>query len=78
MIDTKKPNSRRKHRLFIDVTFSSPITPRDAAKGLQLVLDNSDIDKRPVWSSDGSPYISKLNVVEPNPNALSATLRDRG
>ena len=58
--------TRRKHRLYIDVTYSSKLTRRDAAKGLQLFLDsNLDIAKKPVWLYDNSPYLDKLQIVEP-------------
>lgn len=62
---TTKPNARRKHRLYIDVTFSKPITRRDAKYGLQLVLDTRlDLAAKPVWAHDNSPYIEKLSVLE--------------
>lgn len=61
----KTPSGRRKHRLFIDITFSHAISMRDAAKGLQLVLDTRlDLQANPVWAHDASPYIDKLTVVE--------------
>jgi hypothetical protein len=54
---------RRKHRLVIEATFSSPITERDAVHGLQLVLDDRlDIQKAPVWARANSPYLDKLTV----------------
>ena len=56
---------RRKHRLFIDVTFSSAVSRRDATKGLQLVLDSRlDLAAKPVWAYDKSPYVDKLTVLE--------------
>jgi hypothetical protein len=56
---------RRKHRLYIDVTFSKAVTTRSAGKGLQLVLDTRlDLARAPVWAYDSSPYIDKLVVVE--------------
>jgi hypothetical protein len=56
---------RRKHRLYIDVTYSTKQTRRDAAKGLQLFLDtNLDIAKQPVWAIDPVSYIDKLKIVE--------------
>lgn len=64
MHGVKTPTSRRKHRLFIDVTFSSAVSRRDAAKGLQLALDGSSITFKPVWLYEKSPYIDKLVVLE--------------
>lgn len=56
---------RRKHRFYIDVTYSSPIEMRNAAKGLQLVLDDRlDLEAKPVWLTDNSPYIEKLTITE--------------
>ncbi len=54
---------RKKHRLVIEVTTSSPVTEREAVAGLQLVLDTRlDLASHPVWVRDNSPYIDKLNV----------------
>jgi hypothetical protein len=56
---------KRKHRLYIDVTFSSPVSRRDATKGLQLVLKSRlDLEANSVWAYDKSPYIDKLTVIE--------------
>ena len=56
---------RRKHRLYIDVVYSKYVTTRDAAKGLQLVLNERlDLQAGPVWLCDNSPYIEKLTIVE--------------
>ena len=56
---------KRKHRFYIDVTYSSPIAMRDAAKGLDLVLrERLDLQRAPVWAYDHSPYIDKLTVTE--------------
>jgi hypothetical protein len=55
---------RRKHRLYIDVTYSKPVEYRKAAKGLELTLGKLDLDKEPVWLYDNSPYIDKLKVTE--------------
>lgn len=56
---------RRKHRFYIDVTYSKPVEMREAAKGLSLVLDERlDLEARPVWAYDNSPYIDKLQIVE--------------
>lgn len=56
---------RKKHRLVIEVTTSSAISERDAAKGLQLVLDGRlDLQASPIWAHDKSPYIDKLTVKE--------------
>jgi hypothetical protein len=55
---------KRKHRLYIDVTYSQPVGMRDAAKGLQLTLERLDLDKTPVWLYDNSPYIDKLTITE--------------
>ena len=59
--------TRRKHRLYIDVTFSQPISYRSAAKGLSLTLDKLDLQAKPVWLYDGSPYIDKITIVEVKP-----------
>jgi len=57
--------ARRKHRLYIDVTYSKAVSYREAAKGLQWLLDwRLDLDKRPVWAYDGAPYVDKLTIVE--------------
>lgn len=53
---------RKKHRLVIEVTTSSPLTEADAARGLQLVLDRLDLQAGPIWAYDRSPYIDKLKV----------------
>jgi hypothetical protein len=59
--------TRRKHRLYIDVTYSSKLPPREAAKGLQLFLDSHlDLAKCPVWTYYDSLYIEKLQIVENN------------
>jgi uncharacterized protein (DUF1919 family) len=56
---------KRKHRFYIDVTYSKPVEYRLAAKGLILTLDNKlDLDANPVWAYDNSPYINKLVVTE--------------
>ena len=59
---------RRKHRLYIEVTYSKSVTQRDAAKGLQMILDAQlDLGQAPrgsVWFYSGSPCIDKLKVVE--------------
>ena len=60
-----KPNARRKWRLWIDVTASRPLTRRDAAKGLSLVLsERLDLEAHPIWASDPATYVDKLTVVE--------------
>jgi hypothetical protein len=60
-----KKNARRKHRLYIDVTYSSPVARRDAAKGLQMVLNERlDLQAKPVWAYDNTPYIDKVNITE--------------
>jgi len=66
MRGTKRSTSvRRKHRLYVDVTFSSPVSRRKAAYGLRLVLDDRlDLQAKPVWAYDGSPYIDKLSIKE--------------
>ena len=57
--------TRRKHRLYIDVTYSSKLPPREAAKGLQLFLDTHlDLANCPVWLYANSPYIDKVQIVE--------------
>ena len=67
MRSATKPNARRKWRLWIDVTASRPLTRRDAAKGLSLVLNERlDLDARPIWCSDPAVYFDKLTVVEPH------------
>ena len=56
---------RRKHRLYIDVTYSTLVEYREAAKGLQLTLDSRlDLQKKPVWAHHNSPYIDKVTVTE--------------
>jgi len=56
---------KRKHRLYIDVTYSRPVGMREAAKGLDLVLrERLDLQKAPVWDYDNAPYIDKLVVTE--------------
>jgi hypothetical protein len=56
---------QRKHRFYIDVTYSKPVEYREAAKGLSLTLDNKlDLTASPVWAYDTSPYIDKLVIVE--------------
>ena len=66
MSATTKPNTRRKWRLWIDVTASRPLTRRDAAKGLSLVLNEQlDLDARPIWASDPETYVDRLAVIEP-------------
>ncbi len=56
---------KRKHRLYIDVTYSSAVGQREAAKGLRLVLDDRlDLASKPVWLYDNSPYIDKLVITE--------------
>ena len=57
--------TKRKHRLYIDVTYSCPLTQREAAKGLQMTIDDRlDLAKGPVWFYDNSPYIDKIKIVE--------------
>jgi hypothetical protein len=76
MIGAHKPNVRHKHRVYVDIIVSAPMTRRDAAKGLQLVLDERlDLEKAPIWAYDNSPYINKLRVVEPNWNSICSTIR---
>lgn len=54
---------RRKHRLVIEVTVSSPITEADAVRGLQLVLDDRlDVQASPIWDTVRSVYVDKLRV----------------
>lgn len=54
---------RKKHRLVIEITTSSAVTEAEAARGLQLVLDDRlDLQAAPIWESDRSPYIDKLTV----------------
>ena len=56
---------RRKHRLYVDVTFSQGVSSRDAAKGLQLIIDwRLDLAASPVWDYEGSPYVDKISIVE--------------
>lgn len=56
---------KRKHRFYIDVTYSNAIEMRKAAKGLQLVIDRwLDVDDKPVWLTDNSPFIDKVIVTE--------------
>lgn len=67
----KKANVKRKHRLFIDVTYSKPLSTRKAATGLAMVLrERLDLMAKPVWAYDGSPYIDKLIVTEVTMRAL--------
>lgn len=55
----------RKHRFYIDVTYSKPVGYREAAKGLSLILsERLDIESKPVWAYDNSPYIDKLTITE--------------
>ena len=57
--------NKYKHRFYIDVTFSKPLSYREACKGLSLVLDTRlDLDAKPIWLADNSPYINKLSVSE--------------
>lgn len=56
---------KRKHRLYVDVVFSKYITQREAAKGLQLILDERlDLQRAPVWAHEASPYIDRITIVE--------------
>jgi len=52
---------RRKHRLYIDVTYSEPVTNREAAKALQLVLDGQKERRVPQYVE---LYLSKIIVKE--------------
>lgn len=53
---------RRKHRLVLEVTISKPLTDDDAVRGLRLVLSRLDLDASPIWSTDNSPYVDKIEV----------------
>lgn len=65
MRGSRTASARRKHRLFIDVTFSTAVSRCDAAKGLQLVLNTRlDLAKCQVWAFERSPYIDKVTVLE--------------
>lgn len=54
--------ARRKHRLVLDITFSEPVTERDARVGALILLDRLDLNKEPVWAYRSSPYCDKLTV----------------
>ena len=57
-------NESRKHRIYVDVTFSNSLTKRNAAQGLRLVLERLDLDKAPIWAYHNSPYVDKIIVLE--------------
>ena len=65
MRGTYKPNAKRKHRVYVDVTYSSAVTHGDAVKGLQELFDSRlDLARAPVWGYLNSPYCDKIVVVE--------------
>jgi hypothetical protein len=54
------PSYKQKYRFYIDVTYDRPLPQRQAAEGLQLMLDQIDLAKYPV----GDHSIIKVDVVE--------------
>lgn len=55
--------TKRKHRFYIDVTYSRPIAMRDAAKGLDLVLrERLDLQKAPVWFVAGDRAVAAVRA----------------
>ena len=67
---------RRKHRLYVDVTFSNPQTADDAARGLRIMLDRLDLAAAPVWVSLPATYVDKLVVLNAR-RSVAAKLRER-
>jgi hypothetical protein len=54
---------RRKNRLVIEFTTSHPLTEKDAAKGLQLLLDRRlDTQAAPIWANALNIYADKIVV----------------
>lgn len=53
---------KRKHRLVIEVTVTRPITELHAASGLRNVLDDLDLQRRPMWITAPPNYVEKLEV----------------
>lgn len=63
---------RKKHRLVIEVTFSRPVTAKEAAQGTSLVLDERlDLQAKPVWASEPTIYIDKIS----RPKEFSRVIR---
>lgn len=63
-------DKRRKHRLVVDISLSSPVTERDAVKALTTLHERLDLDAKPIWPHTPGNYAQKLTV-----QAFSRTLQ---
>lgn len=55
---------RRKHRFYIDVTFSRALELREAAKALGHALGRLNYSADPIYATKNLIYLDKLIVVE--------------
>ncbi len=53
---------QRKHVLVLEITFTKPVTAREARNGADLLLERLDLEAAPVWAYATSPYAQKLVV----------------
>lgn len=53
---------KRKHRVVVEVTFSKPVTDREAVQGAGLLIERIDKDANPVWSNALGIYAVKLTA----------------
>lgn len=56
--------TKRKHRLYLDVTFNRRLSHREAAKATSAVLRRLDMAAQAVYLSDPELYVDKLEVKE--------------
>lgn len=53
---------RRRHRLVVEFTTSHQLSESSALHGLQNLLEDLDLDRRPLWASSPSVYAEKITV----------------
>lgn len=55
---------RRRHRLYLDVTYSRTMSRRDAAAITEMLLNNAELECHPVWLPSGTK-LNKMTIIQP-------------